>query len=159
MRYRPDGSQGQIYARGLRNAVGITFRPGTDELWVTNNGRDMMGDDQPPETIYRVQEGRDYGWPRCHSGRIADPESAGGCLRRGKAPARVAGAFCPAWFNFLHVRAQVLIVAIFAAYHGSWNRSQPTGYKVVHRWKMPSRSGEDFAVGWLGQIILPGDAR
>ena len=81
MRYKPDGSDEMIYARGLRNAVGITFRPGTEELWATNNGRDWLGDDQPPETIYRVQEGDDAGWPRCHAGHIVDPDfgESGAC--------------------------------------------------------------------------------
>jgi len=73
MRYNPDGTGGEVYARGLRNAVGITFRPGTDELWATNNGRDQMGDDLPPETVYQVHQGDDAGWPRCHAGRIEDP--------------------------------------------------------------------------------------
>jgi glucose/arabinose dehydrogenase len=83
MRYRPDGSEGEVFARGLRNAVGITFRPGTQELWATNNGRDMLGDDLPPETVYQVQEDTDYGWPRCHSGRIPDPEFGGSQACRG----------------------------------------------------------------------------
>jgi glucose/arabinose dehydrogenase len=74
VRYDPDGGGEQVYARGLRNAVGITFRPGTDELWATNNGRDWMGDDLPPETVYIVREGDDAGWPYCHSGRIVDPD-------------------------------------------------------------------------------------
>ena len=64
-----DGGDETIYARGLRNAVGITFRPGTDELWATNNGRDWLGDDQPPETVHLVREVDDAGWPRCHAGR------------------------------------------------------------------------------------------
>ena len=51
MRYNPDGSGGEVFASGLRNAVGITFRPGTNELWATNNGRDYLGDDLPPETV------------------------------------------------------------------------------------------------------------
>ncbi len=58
----------QIYATGLRNAVGLAIRPETGELWATNNGRDLMGDDVPPETVYRVEEGANYGWPFCHSG-------------------------------------------------------------------------------------------
>lgn len=155
MRYAPDGSAGRVYARGLRNAVGITFRPGATELWATNNGRDWLGDDQPPETIYHVQEGSDAGWPRCHSGRIVDPEfgSDGDCdgvlapvveMQAHAAPLGLTfytGTQFPAPYRG----------ALFVAFHGSWNRSEPTGYKVV--W-IPMQDGtpgpvQDFAAGWL----------
>ena len=74
MRYHPDGSGGQIFAAGLRNAVGIPFRPGTQELWASDNARDYLGDTLPPETVYQVLEGMNYGWPRCYAGRIVDPD-------------------------------------------------------------------------------------
>jgi glucose/arabinose dehydrogenase len=155
MRYRPDGSEGEVYARGLRNAVGITFRPGTDELWATNNGRDMLGDDQPPETIYQVQEGGDYGWPRCHSGRISDPDFGGPDACQGvEAPAvEMQAHSAPLGLGFYtggqfpeEYRGD-----LFVAFHGSWNRSVPTGYKLV---RIPMDGGtagsaEDFATGWL----------
>src|SRR5262249_62288460 len=65
VRYDVNGRGERIFARGLRNAVGFTWRPGTDELWATNNGRDWLGDDLPPETLSLVRGGDDYGWPRC----------------------------------------------------------------------------------------------
>lgn len=154
-RYQPDGSQEQLFATGLRNAVGITIRPGTTELWATNNGRDMLGDDLPPDTVQRVQLGDDFGWPRCHSGRIVDPEygEAGAC--EGVAPPQIEleahsaplglvfyeGAQFPAEYRG----------GLFVAYHGSWNRSVPTGYKLVF---IPFQAGDpgpvqDFATGWL----------
>jgi len=155
MRYNPDGSGGEIYAQGLRNAVGITFRPGTSELWATNNGRDWLGDDQPPETIYRVNQGDDAGWPRCHAGRIVDPDlgEPGDCegivkpmveMQAHSAPLGLAfytGEQFPAEYHG----------DLFAAFHGSWNRTVPTGYKVV---RVPMTGDEvgtaqDFAVGWL----------
>jgi glucose/arabinose dehydrogenase len=157
MRYRPDGSEGQIYARGLRNAVGITFRPGTDELWATNNGRDMLGDDQPPETIYQVEEGGDYGWPRCHSGRISDPEFGGPDACQGvEAPAvEMQAHSAPLGLGFYSGEQfpEEYRGNLFVAFHGSWNRSEPTGYKVV---RIPMEAGtpgmvEDFATGWLVQ--------
>ena len=89
VRYNPDGSGEELYASGLRNAVGIVFRPDSDELWASNNGRDMLGDDLPPETVYQVEEGADYGWPRCHSGRIADPEFGGPDACQGVSPPTV----------------------------------------------------------------------
>jgi glucose/arabinose dehydrogenase len=155
VRYNPDGNGEEVYAKGLRNAVGITFRPGTDELWATNNGRDLLGDDLPPETINLVREGDDFGWPRCHSGRISDPEFGGLDACKGVAPPAVA----------MHAHSAPLGLAfytgdqfpepyrgsLFVAFHGSWNRSVPTGYKVV---RIPFQDGkpgpvQDFAVGWL----------
>lgn len=155
MRYNPDGSGGELFARGLRNAVGITFRPGTDELWATNNGRDMLGDDQPPETINLVRQGEDFGWPRCHAGRIIDPDfgSPGACqgvtapvveMQAHSAPLGLAfytGEQFPSEYRG----------DLFVAFHGSWNRSVPTGYKVV---RIPMQDGkpgtvQDFATGWL----------
>lgn len=155
VRYNPDGSGESVFASGLRNAVGISFRPGTDELWATNNGRDFLGDDLPPETIYRVQEGEDYGWPRCHSGRIIDPEfgRADGC--RGILPPEVEmqAHSAPLGLEFYSgtqfpdgYRGD-----LFVAFHGSWNRREPTGYKVV---RIPMEGGvpgmvHDFASGWM----------
>lgn len=155
MRYTPDGSDGRLFAKGLRNAVGITFRPGTADLWATNNGRDYLGDDLPPETVYQVQEGVDYGWPRCHSGRIIDPDfgNEDACddvdhpqveMQAHTAPLGLAfytgDQFPPAYKGDL-----------FIALHGSWNRSIPVGYKIVRVPFSGESIGpvEDFAVGWL----------
>ena len=156
VRYDPDGSGERVYARGLRNAVGITFRPGTAELWATNNGRDWLGDDQPPETIYLVQEGIDAGWPTCHSGRIVDPDYG--------SPSACDGVLAPAVEIQAHSAPLGLTFYagqqfpeeyrgdLFVAFHGSWNRTVPTGYKVV---RIPMRDGadpgpvQDFATGWL----------
>ena len=155
MRYRPDGSEGAIYAEGLRNAVGIAFRPGTGELWATNNGRDWLGDNQPPETVYHVEEGDDAGWPRCHSGRIVDPEygEPGACEGVTEPVIEMQAHAAPLGLTFYtgeqfpeNYRSD-----LFIAFHGSWNRTVPTGYKVVH---VPFQGEEigslqDFAVGWL----------
>jgi glucose/arabinose dehydrogenase len=155
MRYNPDGSGGEIYARGLRNAVGITFRPGMDELWATNNGRDWLGDDQPPETIYKVNEGDDAGWPRCHAGRIVDPDlgEPGDCEGIAEPVVEMQAHSAPLGLTF-YTGEQFPAEYhgdLFVAFHGSWNRSVPTGYKVV---RIPMEDGEpalvqDFAVGWL----------
>ncbi|MGC9399202.1 MAG: PQQ-dependent sugar dehydrogenase [Anaerolineae bacterium] len=156
MRYAPEGGDGEVYVAGLRNAVGLTFRPGTEELWATNNGRDWMGDDQPPETVYRlVEAGVDAGWPRCHAGRIIDPDFG--------APGACEGVLAPAMEMQAHSAPLGLTFYtggqfpaayrgdLFVAFHGSWNRTEPTGYKVV---RIPLEAGqlrevEDFAVGWL----------
>ena len=155
LRYNPDGSGETIYATGLRNAVGITFRPGSDELWATNNGRDWLGDDQPPETVYLVREGDDAGWPRCHSGRIEDPEFGGpGSCEGVAAPAvEMQAHSAPLGLTFYSGNQfpEAYRGDLFVAFHGSWNRSAPTGYKVVRIRMGENGSGEveDFAVGWL----------
>jgi len=72
--YNLDGSDGHLYSRGLRNAVGMAINPWNNQIWVTVNGRDYLGDNSPPETVYALQEGGDYGWPRCEAGDIIDPD-------------------------------------------------------------------------------------
>lgn len=155
MAYNPDGSNGRLYARGLRNAVGITFRPGTNELWATNNGRDMLGDDLPPETIDIVHQGDDFGWPRCHSGRIIDPDFGDSQSCQGvKAPVVEMQAHSAPLGLAFYTGSQFPEVYrgdLFVAFHGSWNRSVPTGYKLV---RIPMQDGQpgpvqDFATGWL----------
>ena len=155
VRYNPDGSGEEVYASGLRNAVGITFRPGTDELWATNNGRDMLGDDLPPETIYRVISGGDYGWPRCHAGRIVDPEFGADQACEGIEPpvVEIQAHSAPLGLTFYtgdRFPAEYQ-GDLFVALHGSWNRSVPTGYKVVRIPMDGAAAGpvQDFATGWL----------
>jgi glucose/arabinose dehydrogenase len=155
MRYAPDGSDEMIYADGLRNAVGITFRPGADELWATNNGRDWLGDNQPPETIYHVQQGEDAGWPRCHAARLVDPEfgEPGACEGVAAPAVEMQAHSAPLGLTFYTGEQFPADYRgdMFVAFHGSWNRSVPTGYKVVH---IPMQNGtpgvvRDFATGWL----------
>jgi glucose/arabinose dehydrogenase len=155
VRYKPDGSDETLYAEGLRNAVGITFRPGTGELWVTNNGRDWLGNDQPPETIYQVAMGDDVGWPRCHAGRIVDPHfgQSGACEGVLAPEVEMQAHSAPLGLNFYTGTQfpEAYRGDLFVAFHGSWNRTPPTGYKVVH---IPIEDGkpgaaQDFAVGWL----------
>jgi glucose/arabinose dehydrogenase len=155
MRYSPDGSESEIYATGLRNAVGITFRPGTDELWATNNGRDWLGDDQPPETVYQVDAGDDAGWPRCHSGQIVDPDygQPSACEGVDDPAIEMQAHSAPLGLTFYTGEQfpEAYKGDLFIAFHGSWNRTVPTGYKVV---RVPMVDGElgsveEFAAGWL----------
>lgn len=156
MSYAPDGSDAMIYAEGLRNAVGITFRPGADELWATNNGRDWLGDNQPPETIYHVQQGEDAGWPRCHAARLVDPEfgDAGACEGVAAPEVEMQAHSAPLGLTFYTGEQFPADYRgdMFVAFHGSWNRSTPTGYKVIHI-PMDDQGApgpvRDFAVGWL----------
>lgn len=156
-RYNADGTGEEILATGLRNAVGLAFHPETGELWATENGRDRLGDNFPPDEINIVYPGRHYGWPHCHGNRVPDPEWGRGfdcgqteppavALQAHSAPLGLAfytGDAFPAPY-----RGQ-----LFVAFHGSWNRSVPTGYKVV---MVPVQAGRpaggytDFLTGFLG---------
>ena len=156
MRYAPNGSNEQVYASGLRNAVGITFRPGTMELWATNNGRDMLGDNLPPETIYHVQPSGDHGWPRCHAGRIIDPEfgASDACEEVVDPVVEIQAHSAPLGLTFYSGTQfpQEYQGDLFVAFHGSWNRSVPTGYMVAHIPIAPDGTAgpvQEFAVGWL----------
>lgn len=155
--YDLDRSGGSIFAKGLRNAVGMAVNPWTGEMWASNNGRDLMGDDVPPETVYALKEGGDYGWPRCYAGDIPDPDFGKGAdacagveppvveMQAHMAPLGIAfykdGNFPPPYNNSLYV-----------ALHGSWNRSSKVGYKVM---QVPLKDGHvageavDFATGFL----------
>lgn len=160
MEFNSDGSDQKIFAKGLRNAVGLAVNPKTDTVWVTVNGRDWLGDDLPPETIYDLGKGNvDAGWPYCYGDRVADvnftkpgEDRCSGVIepkvqmQAHSAPLGLAfyegSMFPPEYRN-----------NIFVAFHGSWNRSVPTGYKVV-RVKLdgngqPVGGAEDFITGWL----------
>ncbi|GIV96447.1 MAG: L-sorbosone dehydrogenase [Herpetosiphonaceae bacterium] len=151
--YNLDGSNGRIFARGLRNAVGIAVNPWTGEIWATNNGRDLWGDDRPPETVYILKDGADYGWPRCHAGNLPDPDFLGGCAGVATPAIIMQAHSAPLGMVFYNTGAfPSAYHGLYIALHGSWNRSVPVGYKIVH---VPLVDGqvagpvEDFATGWL----------
>lgn len=151
----PNAANEKIYATGLRNAVGLALNPVTGDLWATNNGRDLLGDDTPPETVYDVKEGSDYGWPRCHAGDIIDPDfgSPTACEGVGAPVLKMQAHSAPLGLAFYTGTAfpSEYRGGLFIAFHGSWNRSVPTGYKVV--W-VPMQDGkaagavQDFATGF-----------
>ena len=156
MRLRPDGSDLEIFASGVRNSVGFDWRPESGVLWFTNNGRDWMGDDLPPDTLHRAAEsGLHFGFPYCHGGDIPDPEfgSKRSCdeftppaLKLGAHVAALGMKFYDAEMFPPHFKGN-----IFIAEHGSWNRSTPVGYRitrVVLQGDRPIRY-EEFAGGWL----------
>lgn len=143
-------------ASGLRNAVGLAVRPATGELWATNNGRDLMGDELPPETVYVIEDGADYGWPYCHSDDVVDPDLGfdGACDGVPEPAVEMQAHSAPLGLAFYNgdMFPEAYRGDLFIAFHGSWNRSVPTGYKVV---RLPFENGEpaaavvDFATGWL----------
>jgi glucose/arabinose dehydrogenase len=155
--YRPDGSDARPFATGLRNAVGLAFRPGTAELWATVNGRDWLGDDQPAEYVTRVEAGGFYGWPYCHwtmTGLLSDPDlpREDRCRDVQRPTVRYQAHTAPLGLAFYTGRQfpPEYRGSLFVALHGSWNRSVPVGYKVIRiRFDGPAPAAEDFATGWL----------
>ena len=160
LRFPIQGGVPEIYARGLRNAVGLAFHPETGELWATDNGRDWLGDDLPPEELNALHRGRHYGWPQCYGARIPNPEYADRHRCAGtEAPLTTFPAHtAPLGIGFYTGDRfpEEYYGDAFVALHGSWNRSTPVGYKVVRvrvRAGRPTGGGrgvEDFVSGWLG---------
>jgi glucose/arabinose dehydrogenase len=156
-RYELDGRSGTPFGTGLRNAVGIAFRPGTSELWATVNGRDWLGDDRPSEYVTRIDEGGFYGWPYCHwtpAGPVPDPDlGAGDHCKTARRPSFLYQAHTAPLGLAFYTGAQFppeYRGDLFVALHGSWNRAVPVGYKII-RVKVSGASpvAEDFASGWL----------
>lgn len=136
VRYRSDGSGEEIYARGLRNSVGFDWQPGTAELYATDNGRDLLGDDFPPCELNRIVRGGFYGWPRANGERVPDPDLGAGHEAEIAASLPPAHGFrahtAPLGIAFLrHPSHGPLQGAALVALHGSWNRSEKDGYAVV----------------------------
>jgi glucose/arabinose dehydrogenase len=166
LEFNPDGSGQRIFAKGVRNAVGLAVSPKTNTIWVTENGRDWMGDDLPPERIYDLgADGGDFGWPYCYGDRIPDPNftKAGDnrCQSVVRPKVQMQAHSAPLGLAFYEgtMFPPEYRNSLFVAYHGSWNRSLPTGYKVV-RVKLddkgqPIGGDEDFITGWLA----PGETK
>ena len=158
VRYAADGSREEIVGVGLRNAAGLAFHPQTGELWASQNERDNLGDDVPAEELNILSPGgavEHFGWPYCYEKRVPNPEYAD--------PRRCANTVIPALEMQAHSAPLGMVFYdrdqfpaeyrgdLFLAFHGSWNRSEPTGYKVV-RVRVENGqpvSYEDFASGWL----------
>ncbi|MFI5376122.1 MAG: PQQ-dependent sugar dehydrogenase [Candidatus Rokuibacteriota bacterium] len=159
LRFNADGSGEQIFASGMRNAVGLAFHPGTGVLWATVNERDWRGDDVPPDYVTEVREGTFHGWPDCMVVRgrvIADTAFAKGAACDKVAPptVEIQAHSAPIGLAF-YTGTQFpedYRGSLFVAYRGSWNRTLPTGYKIVRipfRDGQPAGAPEDFATGWL----------
>jgi glucose/arabinose dehydrogenase len=157
LRYDLEGANSAIIARGMRNSVDFAWHPLTGELWALDNGGDGLGDDEPPEEINVIEPGGDYGWPDCvgaqraidwgdglHPEYCANTRAPEQEMQAHSAPLGIAfytGAQFPA--SYLN--------DAFVAFHGSWNREEPTGYKVVRVHAASGRATgvEDFLWGFL----------
>jgi glucose/arabinose dehydrogenase len=156
-RINPDGSGFEVVARGLRNTVGFDWDPRTHDLWFTNNGRDNLGDDVPPDTLNHVTKpGENFGYPYCHAGDIPDPEfGAKRSCREFAPPAAKLGPHVASLGMRFYTGTQFppeYRNQVFIAEHGSWNRSHKIGYRVtVVRLDSSGKvlSYQPFAEGWL----------
>ena len=158
--FNPDGTNRKVYAWGIRNAVGIAFRPGSDALWMSTNERDELGNDLPPDYVSSVRPGGFYGWPWFYIGNHPDPRY------KGKHPELADKVIIPDVLVQAHSATLNLCFYtgdqfpaeykgdIFAAFHGSWNRTKRTGYKIVrvpfdHSTGKAVGEYEDFVTGFV----------
>jgi glucose/arabinose dehydrogenase len=158
--FNPDGTGQKVYAWGIRNAVGITFRPGTNELWMSTNERDDLGEDLPPDYVSSVNPGGFYGWPWFYIGNHYDPKHIGkhaDLAGRVIVPDVLVQAHSAALNLCFYTGAQFPTQYqgdIFVASPGSWNRKKRTGYKVIrvlfdHSTGKPTGEYEDFVTGFV----------
>jgi glucose/arabinose dehydrogenase len=156
--FNPDGTGKRIFASGLRNPVGMAWQPETGSLWTVVNERDGLGDDLVPDYATEVRDGAFYGWPYTWLGNHEDPR------RKGERPDLVAKAIVPSVLIQAHSAALGIAFytgtmfpaeyrgSAFVALHGSWNRAQRTGYKII---RIPFHNGkatggyDDFVAGWM----------
>lgn len=155
-RMNPDGSDMEVVQHGIRNTVGFTWHPATQDLWFTDNGRDWMGDNKPDcELNYAPQEGLHFGYPYCHQGNIPDPEFGDqrDCSEFTPPVQKLGPHVAPLGLEFYtgDQFPERFNNQIFIAQHGSWNRSEKIGYRVM-RVKLDGNKAvayEPFAQGWL----------
>jgi len=157
MRMRPDGSERQVFATGLRNSVGLDWAPWDGALYATENGRDLLGDDLPPDELNRIESNKFYGWPFVYGAGAIDPDMGAGHEQEAARAVPPVHGFrahnAPLGLHFLRGAGlppgyeRTALVAL----HGSWNRSRPDGYKVVALdWQANGRIVErDFLSGFL----------
>lgn len=143
------------YAQGVRNSVGLAWHPVTGNLWFSDNGRDMLGDDVPPDEINELsQAGSHFGYPYVHAGDIPDPEFGAHKNPQNFIPpvykVQAHSATLGLSFNTAKKFPHKYHNALFIAEHGSWNRSSKVGYQVsVLRWEGEQAIYEVFISGWL----------
>jgi glucose/arabinose dehydrogenase len=150
----------EVFAEGVRNSVGFDWDPATQELWFTDNGRDLLGDDAPPDELnHAPRKGMNFGFPYFHAGDIPDPEFKKGTAKDYEPPAQKLGPHVAALGMSFYTgkqfpeeyRGQILIPE-----HGSWNRTPQaghTGYRIMRVTLRDNRAVayEPFITGWLGE--------
>ncbi|MGD9150766.1 MAG: PQQ-dependent sugar dehydrogenase [Desulfobacterales bacterium] len=156
MRMQLDGSGLEVFTRGVRNTVGFDWHPLNQELWFTNNGRDWMGDELPPDTLHHApQKDLHFGFPYCHAGEIPDPQYGNrrNCDEFSPPSLKLGPHVAPLGMKFYKgsMFPSMYRHQIFMAEHGSWNRSIPIGYRITLALFDNDRRPryEIFAEGWL----------
>lgn len=155
LRMNPDGTQLETYVRGVRNTVGFDWHPETKELWFTDNGRDWWGDDVPPDELnHAPEQGMHFGFPYCHGDMVDDEFNTQKDCERYTNPKQELGPHVAGLgmrFYTGKMFPEKYGKGIFIAEHGSWNRKDPVGYRVVF---VPLEGNdavgyEPFVEGWL----------
>jgi glucose/arabinose dehydrogenase len=157
-RYNPDGSGHETVATGLRNIIGLRWYPNTEDLWVAVQERDGLGDDLVPDYVTRIRENGFYGWPIAYIGPHPEPR------HKDVDQSKIKSTLYPDVLLGSHVAVLDILFytgqqfpekyrgGMFAAFHGSWNRSERTGYKIAFipfRDRKPTAGPEDFLTGWM----------
>ena len=155
MRFNLDGSEGDIIATGLRNSVGFDWAPWDGLLYATDNGRDLMGDDYPPCELNQVSDGNFYGWPYFNGDNEPDPDMGADPQAATRSPTAPVHGFrahnAPLGITFVNPDGwpEAFERSALVALHGSWNRSEPDGYKVVSlHWTDAGIEERDFLSGF-----------
>lgn len=157
-----NGDAPHPFAVGLRNAPFMAFNPKTNELWATEMGRDNLGDDIPPDEINIIKSGNNYGWPNCYGRQVHDTtfdNTGKDCGITTPPIFEIPAHSAPLGLAFINSNQfpQDWQNDLLVSYHGSWNRSTPTGYKIVHLKVEGSRvtGAEDFISGFIdGRNVL-----
>jgi glucose/arabinose dehydrogenase len=157
MRFKPDGSEGILFATGLRNTVGFDWQPFTGDLYGVDNGRDLLGDDVPPDELNKIVMDGFYGWPYLYGDNVPDPSYG-----QSNDP-RIKNAIKPTYKMTAHMAPLAITFltspktppnyrnAALVTLHGSWNRSKKSGYKIIslHWQKDGSIIERPFATGFM----------
>jgi len=145
-----DGTNCNVFASGLRNTVGFIEKDGI--IYGTDNGRDLIGNDIPPDEINIIEQNKDYGWPYCYGKKIHDDDfdknNIFDCTTTEPSLIDLQAHSAPLGLAFYNND-------LLVAYHGSWNRQPPTGYKIVQI-NLQTKQIQDFATGWLDQTTVHG---
>ena len=156
LRLHPDGTGLEPYAHGVRNSVGFDWHPVTRELWFTDNGRDMLGDNLPSDELnHAPQAGLHFGFPYCHEGEVPDPVYGGirPCTDFERPVVKLGPHVAALGMRFYtgSMFPETYRHQAFVAQHGSWNRTVPIGYRVM-RVKLDGNQAAEYEVfvdGWL----------
>lgn len=151
-----DGTGSRLFATGLRNTVFMTPHPTSGDIWGADMGRDLLGDDLPPDEINILKDGSNYGWPFCYGKNVHDTSfgSTNPCNERQASHIDLPAHSAPLGIGFIPASGwpQDWIGDLIVAYHGSWNRTEPTGYKLVRlelNEQLEFVAEHPFVDGWL----------